>query len=342
MVVNSPLSESGTSAAWDLLPGVPALSVLIPAYGRADDLLRNLDEYERQCGPTPDIEWVVVDDGSPDHTAACLRDFAGRTKCRFRFGVHAKNAGPATARNTALAWCRGAVVLITGDDIQPGDGFARRHLDWHRQYPRETDALLGPVTWPDALSPSPFMRWLETGGRAYFFNYAGCRADGTLPADHFYTSNVSVKRVLLEKVGPFDTDFPFASQEDLELGHRLGQAGMRLHFDASLIGYHWHRLTVAGTIRRVYLHGYSARLYWTKVPDPAGLVRRTCRTVLTGLASLGAAVDLWAALCRRCREDEYTPRLWFGTLFMSYWIGLSDAVRGRPVRSVPVATKGTP
>ncbi|HMP77508.1 MAG TPA: glycosyltransferase family 2 protein [Kiritimatiellia bacterium] len=306
----------------------PSLSVLIPTHRRLDTLPRVLDEVLRQAATIPGgAEVVVCDDASGDDTPAVLKRLADSAPAPLRWISLETNRGPAAARNAALKHCRGDAVLILGDDIIPAPGLLARHAAWHVEHPGAEAALLGFCTWPAELADDPFLRWLEHDGRRYFFNYRDLPDGQPVSGMYFYTCNVSCKRALLARVGGFDESFPFASHEDLELGLRLERAGMRLVFDRGALAHHWHRLTLAGTLRRVYRMGYSSVIFWRKTPDPAGSVKRLARGVLSRLASIDFPREL---LRRAAADDAQAPASnWARLLDLAYWCGVADGRAGR-------------
>jgi len=89
---------------------LPLVSVLIPAYNAAGTIAETLDSVRRQT--YPNIETIVVDDGSTDETAAVL------ARHRHVRVVTTTHRGLAAARNTALALARGEyLALLDADDI---------------------------------------------------------------------------------------------------------------------------------------------------------------------------------------------------------------------------------
>lgn len=312
---------------------VPEMSVLLPTYRRPDALLRTLQSLEKQTVDESAFEIVVIDDGSGDCTEKVLGEFAEKTKSCFSFAVLEKNGGPARARNAGLGMCRGSIILIIGDDIEPDCSLLERHLSFHRQNRDETSALLGHVSFPEALKPNAFMRWLEKGGRKYFFNYQGLMPMQEVEPIFFYTCNVSVKLSLLEKSGWFDESFPYASHEDIELGYRLAEHGMQLIYDPDAKGYHWHMLSVKGIAKRVYLMGYSAVIFWKKVKNDGSRLRVVARKLLAHFSATPLFVWVWKWLHRKhYKDDKNYPIYWQILLFLSFFIGLSDAANKRSLR----------
>ena len=326
------IREAAQSSARPL-SNVPELSILIPTYNRSKTLQRTLEALEKQGVDFRRYEIVVVDDGSTDDSAGILSSFAEKTDSRFFYAILKENGGPAKARNIGLALCKGSVILNLGDDIEPSASMVKQHLDWHLSNPDEGDALLGRVTFPDELKADPFMHWLEHGGRKYFFNYAELEPHQPAGPIFFYTCNVSLKASLLAKSGWFDESFAFASHEDLELGYRLADKGMRLVFDPEVLGCHWHRLTIDGIARRVYLMGYSAFLFWEKVGMRDSALRQAVRKIIAFSCSMPPGILFWNKLrAKKYSKEESYPLSWHILLFISFFLGLSDADNGRPVR----------
>lgn len=323
---------SGTSGSYHGVD-MPLLSVMLPTYRRPDALARTLAGLERQSIAADSFDIVVVDDGSRDGTAEYLQQFAARTRSRFSYLVLKKNGGPARARNFGLAHTRGSAVLILGDDIEPDTDLVRSHFQFHENNPDSEDALLGHVSFPDVPEPSEFMRWLEKGGSKYFFDYQSLTPGQRAGPLYFYTCNVSVKMALLDKSGWFDESFPYASHEDLELGYRLIEQGMRMIYEPQASGLHFHTLTVGGIARRIYLMGYSAALFWRKVTERGGRAKQLLRNLITMTVSSPPAVAMWRQLAQKeFHEHKKYPLHWHVLLFLSFFIGLSDSKRGRDPR----------
>jgi glycosyltransferase involved in cell wall biosynthesis len=288
---------------------------------------------ESQDFPIEHYEIIVSDDGSSDGTQAFLVCFSQQTSTNFKYVIADKNGGPARARNQALKHVSGDIIIIIGDDIEVSQDFVQKHFNWHSTHNRKEDAVLGYVTWPETICPSNFMRWLEAGGRDFFFRYADLKPNEIIDCQNFYTCNVSLKKSLLSETTLFDESFPYASHEDLEMGERLGVLGMNLYYDDTIKGYHHHFLNIKGIAKRVYLMGYSAYLFWKKVPDRSSHFKRTVRYLVIRAASLPG---IWSLLNRILSltntETGNHPHRWKIILTLSYWLGLADATRNRGTR----------
>lgn len=93
------------------------ISVIIPTYNYAHLLPRALDSVLQQ--QAEDIELIVVNDGSTDHTSTLLADYSARYH-RLRI-VEQLNGGAASARNCGinLACGRYALLLDADDELLP-------------------------------------------------------------------------------------------------------------------------------------------------------------------------------------------------------------------------------
>ncbi len=89
------------------------VTVATPAYNRAH-LLQRL--YRSLCRQTcADFEWLVIDDGSTDHTAIEVDGFAAEGKMDIRY-IRKQNGGKHTAVNLAAKEAKGELFFIADSD----------------------------------------------------------------------------------------------------------------------------------------------------------------------------------------------------------------------------------
>ena len=94
----------------------PSVSVIIPAFNGQEYLAEALASVAAQSHP--DLEIIVVDDGSTDRTAEIAQTFDDR---RVRY-VYASRSGAALARNRGVGLARGELLaFLDADDVWTHD-----------------------------------------------------------------------------------------------------------------------------------------------------------------------------------------------------------------------------
>lgn len=261
------------------------LSVVIPTRGRADLLGRVVRGFLAQDWPDHRFEVVVSVDGAAegaaDGTGALLAGLAAEASATIRV-VSGPAGGPAVARNRGIAAARGTIVMMVGDDTIPAGDLVRRHVGAHRAHGdgRET-AVAGTAPFTELDGSST---WLSEWMNRKHLGYPWLTPGAEVPFYRFVTSNVSVKRALLEQVGGFDEAFPAAAAEDIELGRRLAAAGMRLFFHPEAHADHVHPHTLGDYRRRMLKTGDALHTLAAKHADVQALTppgRRRLRVVWT-------------------------------------------------------------
>ena len=109
----------------------PKVSFIVPVYNTQEFLPRCFDSLLRQT--YPDIEIIVVNDGSPDGSAAIIAEYA-RKDSRVR-AIDKPNGGLSSARNAGMDVAHGDIIdFVDSDDyVEPNlaeflaDTFAKEH-----------------------------------------------------------------------------------------------------------------------------------------------------------------------------------------------------------------------
>ena len=129
----------------------PVITVLMPVYNGERFLAAAIDSILAQT--LSDYEFIIVDDGSTDGSAAIISDYARRDR-RIRPLRHETNRGQAVALNSGIAAARGEFVAgMDADDISLPERL-RMQLAFLRSHPhigvagvsaREIDADNKPI-----------------------------------------------------------------------------------------------------------------------------------------------------------------------------------------------------
>jgi glycosyltransferase involved in cell wall biosynthesis len=220
------------------------ISVVIPTYNRVGGLERTLTALEDQQPRDFDFEVVVVDDGSKDDTAELLASWRAR-RFNLRFNSQT-NQGPAAARNRALELASGELVLFGGDDIEPHPEQVWEHVREHARRADPRAAVLGLTRWPEGGELTSTMVHIDGPG-AQQFSYHAFTPGAEYDFRHFYTSNVSLPRALMQQEPTgFSTAFRWAAFEDAEFAYRLANRGMRIFYHPGALAWHHHHYDARG------------------------------------------------------------------------------------------------
>jgi len=100
----------------------PDVSVIVPVYRIEQELPRSLESLRSQS--LANVEFVLVDDGSPDRCGEICDSYAERDN-RFRV-IHQENGGLSAARNTGMNVAAGQYIgFLDGDDYVEAQMFER-------------------------------------------------------------------------------------------------------------------------------------------------------------------------------------------------------------------------
>jgi glycosyltransferase involved in cell wall biosynthesis len=208
--------------------GAPNISVIIATYNRAEFLAETIESVLHQ--PFPELEVIVVDDGSTDDTEAVLRGYRERLRV-----ISQDNRGPSAARNAGVAHARAPWIAFQDSD----DLCAPQHLATLYDYVlRHQDCgmvfangvyLEGPEHNRQTIIPAAKSRRLAR--------------DGVRLADLFDKSIVRLQAALISKrayeaVGGHDTGLRISM--DLDLAFRIFVRYPVAYLDAVVFYYRKH------------------------------------------------------------------------------------------------------
>ena len=225
------------------------VSVVMPVYncaGYIQDAIRSV------CSQTePDLELIVVDDGSSDDTPHILRSLAARDR-RIRLHHQAASRKPAIARNVGLKQARGEfVAFLDGDDLWHPDRLQRELTVFERH--RDIDIVFADLqkfsVRPGDLSPCGWLasdrfvsraqRFLRPVGAAVylcapdFYRFMSSEVTGV------NMQTVMVRRTVL-KAEPYCFNEDILVGEDADLFFRLATR-CRLAFIDDVLAYYRQR-----------------------------------------------------------------------------------------------------
>ncbi len=218
------------------------ISVIVPTYNRADDLLRVLDSLLNQTMDITDYEVIVVNDGSTDNTSEVLDAYSQR-KTNVR-AIHQPNQGPAAARNAGLHAATAPLVAFTDDDCIVDEKWLDSIVNVFAA--RESVVVVQGQTKTDISRRHPLTHEIH--------NVAGHSA---VP-----TCNAAYRREVALECGGFDEAFRYAHNEDADLAWRAQEFG-DMHFEPSIKVFHPPRpVAFTKVARRMRLHESEFLLFY--------------------------------------------------------------------------------
>ena len=202
------------------------VSAIVPTFNRARLLPRALASIAAQTHP--DVEVIVVDDGSTDDTAEVVHRIAATFPFPFHY-FRKPNGGCASARNAGLRQATGeCIAFLDSDDAWNPDALAQLAAALER-------------TGADFVY-SPSVEILEDGGET--LNRPVAAGDPErLAVEHFTVSNLRngstlIRRSALHGVGEFDESL--GHNEDSDFVQRLAIRCKATYVDASSVRVFHH------------------------------------------------------------------------------------------------------
>lgn len=201
----------------------PKVSVIIPTYRHRDFIGRTVESVFAQT--MPDFEIIVVNDGSPDDTAAVLGPLIeGKRVCY----VEQKNQGQSRARNRGLQLGRGEyIAFLDDDDVWPKD-----KLEWQCGFLDQNPgvALIGGVL-------ETMDEYGRAGERGPF--YPTITFESLFLANPFISpGQVLIRGEVLHQVGGMNPEIWGA--DDWDLWFRIAKAGKMAMENRLALHYRLH------------------------------------------------------------------------------------------------------
>jgi glycosyltransferase involved in cell wall biosynthesis len=248
---------------------MPLLSVILPAYNCRRYLGAAIASIAAQTHR--DFEFLIVDDGSTDGSAAVI-DHAAAADARIRV-IRRANTGIVGALNDGLAAATGELIArMDGDDLAEPGRFAAQLAFFRAQ--------------PDCIAAGSAVWFIDPAG-AVIDRYAPPLAHAAIEAELLRGNGgalihpaLLLRRDALVAVGGYRRQYDRA--EDLDLFLRLARHGTLANLATPLLRYRVHAASTN------FVHRAQQRLLTRSLVDQARLARGLA-PLAAGSLSLGAA-----------------------------------------------------
>lgn len=138
----TPRREYGATKLRDMSAKQPTVSVVVPTYNRAHLVGRAIRSALNQT--YRDLEVIVIDDASTDHTEETVRRLKDS---RITYVRHAQNQGGAIARNRGLDLSSGEYVAFLDDDDMWEESKLERQIALLEKSPPGTGVVYCGLVW---------------------------------------------------------------------------------------------------------------------------------------------------------------------------------------------------
>lgn len=205
----------------------PKVSVIVPVYNGAKNLLKLLDKLQQQTYPPELVEIIIADNNSNDDSAQIALQTSG---IKVVYEKYIQNAG--AARNRALEVATGDIFAFTDSDCLP-------EFDWIEQGVESLDK-----SGCDRIAGEVLFSPLSTCSSSAAILDAAYNLNQKFLVDTFQsavTANLFVYRKVFEAVGLFHTDY----FEDMQWNRRASLAGFSIQYESNAIVKHPPRDTLS-------------------------------------------------------------------------------------------------
>ena len=311
----------------------PKVSVVVCAYSAADTIAECLTSLDKLT--YPDMEVIVVDDGSRDATGDIARGYSGVRV------VELTNGGLSTARNAGLAAATGEIIAYTDADV-------RVDPDWlnYLVQPLLTSDVAG-VGGPNVVpADDPWVSQCVArapGGPTHVM------LDDRI-AEHVPGCNMAFRRDALLAVDGFNPVYVRAG-DDVDICWRLQAKKLDIGFAPSALVWHHRRASVRSYWRQQVGYGegeawldahhpekfLGGRMVWRgHIYSPLPFLSTAAeRRVNTGVWGTAAFPSIYSTQARQWRYLPHSPA-WIAASLVLLLIGVFGPLAGMDAAWLPL------
>ena len=235
------------------------LSVVIPTYNSGRYLVETLDSLLSQS--LPEVEIIVVDDGSDDDTVQLIQPFRERIIYHYQTNgglAHARNTGMGISSGEFIAWIdaddlcspdrlamqvdylarNSSVQLIASDFVGFDCNGLLEQNNIYSYYQMLKNVRLDEIFNKRLTIRSTEIPYLSDSGNDVYNVYSGHVWQHLVFGNFLHPPTVMIRADAARRAGPLREDIPTC--EDWEFFIRVAKLGMIAFVDSPLIKYRYH------------------------------------------------------------------------------------------------------
>jgi len=269
------------------------VSVIVPCYNEQATICQLLDAIYGQTYPLDEIEVVIADGLSTDHTRAEINDFQiSHPELEIRIIDNIRRVIP-SGLNRAIEAAIGKYIIRLDAHSIPNHDYIQKCVKGLEEGSGDNVGGLwkiqpGASTWIAKAIAIAASHPLGAGDALYRIGGAAQEVD-TVPFGAF-------RKELINRIGMFDETL--LTNEDYEFNVRLKQSGGRVWMDPSIYSIYFARSTLRGLSKQYWRYGYwkaqmlrkhPNTLRWRQILPPMFVVA----LLVLGFLSLGWNLARW-------------------------------------------------
>ena len=193
------------------------VSIVVPTRNRIKYVQRLFISLSKELKTFDGLAEVIIIDNSDPKNSMLIAEMCKKHGYKFRF----LGGSISESRNLGIKFAKYPVVLFIDSDCEIIPGIVREHLQSYRG--ENIGGVLGltnftgkrNLVWK-AIEKTPFLVAFSFANRMDYALWGPC-------------ANISFKKKVLEKIGGFETKFPFGySGEDVDIGLRINESGYKI------------------------------------------------------------------------------------------------------------------
>lgn len=222
---------------------MPIYSLIIPVFNRPEDIDQVLLDLSNQT--FTDFEVLVIESGSTIKAESVVLAYSDKLSIRY---FYKSNEGQGYSRNYGMARAKGDFFIILDSDLILPNTYME---EVHNGVTNEAlDAFGGPDRAHSSFSP---IQKAVDVAMTSFWTTGGMRGRKDAKVPYYPRSfNMGFSRQVYDQIGGFN--LPYFG-EDLELSHRIIQAGFKVGYLDQAFVYHKRKASFNGFAKQLHFFG---------------------------------------------------------------------------------------